>query len=287
MQMTLTDYLFKPNFVEINGIRMHFIDEGNKLSPTVLLLHGVPAWSYSYRKIIPICLENGFRIIAPDLPGFGKSDKPRTKELFSMENLVDWMESFIQKLNCSKIFLFGQDWGAIIAMILAARNPDHYSGIIACNGLLPVPRHNLPFSFRMWKGFVRHSPYIPISLFVNLGCKRRLSRAERKGYNLPYSCETEKTAIRQIPQLITQWNENDLTLKYAAYWDQISCLNIPFSTVFSSNDPITGGGEIILQSKIPGAKNQPHRILEGKHFLQEDQPEELATFICDFIHRNL
>ena len=283
---SLPDYPFRSNFVTINGMQIHYIDEGESGSPAILFLHGVPTWSFTFRKIIPRCLENGLRVIAPDLPGFGKSEKPRKKEIFTLNNLIEWMEEFIRKRELSRLIIFGHDWGAIIGMILAARNPELFSGMILCNGYLPATGQRIPFQLRLWKWFTRFSPVVPVGCVISCACKRHLSKAERAGYDYPFQRERDKTAIRILPQLISFRKDKKEVSLFAGSWSQLKSFEKPVLTVFSSDDPITRGGDRIIQSLIPGAGNQPHRLLDGKHFLQEDAPEELAVIICEFVKNN-
>ncbi|MEE4177067.1 MAG: haloalkane dehalogenase [Bacteroides sp.] len=282
----LAAYPFKPNFIEIGGVRMHYILEGDDHAPAVLFLHGVPAWSYTFRNIIPFCLQYGLRVIAPDLPGFGKSDKPQNIASYSIGNLVNWIEGLIEKLDLKNLFLFAHDWGAIVGMIVAANKPAVFSGIILCNGYLPLTGQKTPFLFRFWRWFSRHSPHIPVGRVVELGCKRPLSRTERAGYNFPFSKERDKAAIRALPQLIPAGKNDPGAPLIAESWERLKKLEIPVLTVFSKGDVITRDGEKILQAFIPGTKNQPHRMLEGKHFLQEDSPNELALIIHAFVNQN-
>ena len=284
--MTLPDFSFRSNFLIMDGIQIHYIDEGESGSPAILFLHGVPTWSFTFRNIISRCLENGIRVIAPDLPGFGKSTKPEKKEMYTLDTLIVWMEEFSRKLELNRPFLFGHDWGAILGMIMAARSPELFSGLILCNGYLPVPGQRIPFQMLLWKGFTRFSPFLPVACIVNAACKRGLSREEKAGYNFPFRGEKEKIAIRILPQLISYRREGKENPLFSGSWDRLRDYGKPVLTVFSSDDPITRGGDRIIQSRIPGAKNQPHRILKGGHFLQEDAPGALADAICDFVNAN-
>lgn len=281
------EFHYQSNFVDINGIKLHFVTEGNTDAPTILFLHGVPTWSYTFRRIFPACIKNGYRIIAPDLPGFGKSDKPADSAFYSLNNLVEYIAEFIEQLELKHFFLFAHDWGAIIGMILAAKYPDRFAGIIVCNGYLPVINTKTPFLFRTWKLFCKYSPVLPPGRIVDFASNRKLSQAEKKGYDFPFFARGEKTAIRILPQLIPI-NKNDIGANLIqGCWNKLENWEKPFLTVFSDNDAITKGGEKIIQTRIPGAKNQAHRILKGKHFLQEDAPEELSQIINDFVKSNL
>jgi haloalkane dehalogenase len=282
----LPDYPFKPHYVQSEGVRIHYIDEGNANGPIILFLHGVPTWSFTFRKIIPECVAAGNRVIAPDLPGFGKSDKLFSESMFSLRQMIDWTEEFIWRLELKKIYLVAHDWGAIIGLIIAARHPERFSGIIACNGMLPVIDQKVPPFFQFWKFFCRYSPILPVGRIIDFGCNNKLTRSEREGYDYPFSKSSQKTAIRLLPELIPlKMVDTDADLILES-WKLLVKFEKPFLTVFSNSDPITKGGEKILQQRIPGTKNQPHRILQGKHFLQEDAPEELSRIINEFVNSN-
>ena len=282
----LPEYPFKSNFIQIEGVKIHYIDEGNPTGPVILFLHGVPTWSFTFRKIIPECVSSGNRVIAPDLPGFGKSDKLFSASMFSLRQLIDWTEEFIYRLKLEKIYLFAHDWGAIIGLIIAARHPERFSGIIACNGFLPVFGQRIPLSFHLWKLFCRYSPVLPVGKIVDLGCNKILDSSEKFGYDFPFSKSNEKTAIRVLPGLIPlKYDDTGADLIFEG-WKRLESWEKPFLTIFSSDDPFTKGGEKILQQRIPGAKNQPHRIIDGQHFLQEDVPEELSRIIIQFVKSN-
>lgn len=283
----LSGYPFKANFIEIEGIKIHYIVEENLGFPTVLLLHGVPGWSYTYRHIIPVCIAEGLEVVAPDLPGFGKSEKPTDKQYYTLERLATVVEGFILKLNLKSPFLFCHDWGAIIGMVLAARNPSHFSGVIVSNGYLPVAGQKIPVSFRFWQWFTKYSPIIPVGKIVSFGTRRKLSREEQAGYDYPFINEKEKIAIRALPDQIRKILSEKEKPSLESYWNELKKFEKPFLTVFSSNDPISRGGEKLIQALIPGAKDQPHRIMKGGHFLQEDAPSELGFEINGFVNRNL
>lgn len=206
--------------------------------------------------------------------------------MYSLHQLIDWTEEFILSLKLENIYVFAHDWGAIIGLIVAMRHPERFSGIIACNGMLPDFNQKIPLSFYLWKLFCKYSPVLPIGRIIDFGCSKILDNSEKHGYDFPFSESKEKTAIRVLPGLIPlKYNDPGADLIFES-WKKLEMWEKPFLTVFSSDDPITKGGEKILQQRIPGAKNQPHRILSGGHFLQEDAPEELIKIINQFINMN-
>lgn len=281
-RILLPDFPYKSNYIEINGVNIHFVAEGKIEAPTILFLHGVPTWSYTFRNIFPLCLAKGFRVIAPDLPGFGKSEKIQDNNFYTLENLVHIIEEFIRQLTLKHVVLYCHDWGAILGMIMAVRNSEHTAGIITSNGMLPVIEQGTSFQFKAWKWFAKYSPWLSPGRIVDFAIKRKLSKIERAGYDFPFSNRKEKTAIRILPGLVPLKKEDDGADLVSECWDKLEKWEKPFLTVFSDSDPITRGGERIIQARIPGAKNQSHRILRGKHFLQEDQPVELGKIIIEF-----
>jgi haloalkane dehalogenase len=282
----LTDFPFSNRFTEINGIQIHYIDEGDCKSPVILFLHGVPTWSYTFRNIFPVCLSSGYRIVAPDLPGFGMSDKPGNPQNYTLHNLSGWLSDFIINLKLDKVCIFGHDWGVILGMILAAKYPADFFGFIACNGFLPVIPARAPLSFHLWRLFTRFSPFLPVGEIVNLGCHRKLTRDEKNGYDYPFLKNKNKIAVRILPGSIPLDDNNSGADTIKTTWEEMGKWHKPFLTVFSDSDPITRDGQLILQERIPGTKNQPGRILQGSHFLQEDAPLEIGKIINEFVKMN-
>jgi len=285
-EIILADYAYKSKFILVDGLRIHYIDEGNHSGPVILFLHGVPTWSYTFRKIFPECLKSGNRVIAPDIPGFGKSDKPADPKGFTLDQLTAWMDEFLVSLGLKNIFLFAHDWGVIIGLILAAKKPEVFSGIIACNGFLPVIGQKVPFMFQFWKFFSRYSPLLPIGRIVDFACHKRLTRAERRAYDLPFANQKDKVAVRVLPQLIPIYEGQPGSSLIEQTWSEMKEWNKPFLTIFSDSDPVTRGGDEILQDRIQGTRKQDNRILKGKHFLQEDAPLEIADIINEFVKNN-
>jgi haloalkane dehalogenase len=283
----LPDFPYSQRFSIIDGTTISYIDEGDNHASAILFLHGVPTWSYTFRNIISVCLAAGYRIIAPDLPGFGLSSKPKDPEFYTLQNIVSWLYEFLTRLKVREGYLFAHDWGVILGLFIAAEQPLFFRGIIACNGFLPVNGTKIPSLFSLWKLFTRYSPFLPVGDIINLGCSRKLTRTEKMGYAYPFPTNSDKLAIRILPQIIPlKENDRDSVL-IGMTWEKLKKWYKPFLTIFSDNDPITSGGDLILQRSIPGAFDQKHFRLHGKHFLQEDQPEEIGNIINGFIVQNL
>jgi haloalkane dehalogenase len=282
-----TAYPFQSHYKDVSGTRVHYLDEGDPRAPTLIFLHGVPTWSYTFRRIIPECVTSGLRVIAPDLPGFGLSDKPIDKQVFSLQWLVTQVAEFIDLMEVDRPVLYAHDWGVLIGLILASTPHNPFSGMILSNGFLPVPEMKVPRLFRIWRTFTRYSPFLPVGMIVNLGSKRRLSWKEKQGYNFPFKSGTEKRAIRIMPRLIPISKKHTGIELIEKAWSQLEEFNNPLITIFGDGDPITRGGEKVIQERIPGARNQDHKILKGGHFLQEDTPVEIARIIIEFIQKKI
>jgi len=278
----LKDYPFQPHFMRIDNLQIHYIDEGPVDNDPVLLLHGVPAWSYLYRHLIKKISESGCHVIAPDLIGFGKSDKLLKAKSNSYQSHVEWITEFINKLNLKGITLFCHDWGSLIGLRIAAQHPDLFERIIVSNGMLPTGEHKINPAFRLWKYFARYCPFIPVDLVIEAGTLRKLDKEEKKAYRAPFPSSKYKAAIRALPFRVPLLPEDPESIINKHLWKSLSSWKKPFLTVFGNKDPITNGGDEYLQKRIPGAAGQDHIRLDAGHFIQEDKFEELAEIIIRF-----
>jgi haloalkane dehalogenase len=286
----LPNYQFKANYLEVDGMKMHYVDEGhdknNEQQKTVLMLHGEPSWSYLYRHMIPVCVAAGHRVIAPDLIGFGKSDKPTDKNDYSFATHMDWMTTFIEELDLKNMILVCQDWGSIIGLRLAAENEQRFDAITVGNGMLPTgDEGKIPTVFKLWLAFAKHSPWFPIARIVDSGCFKTLSKDESRAYDAPFPNAKYKAGSRAFPRLVPIDPNNPASEANRAAWKVLEQWHKPFLTCFSNGDPITRGGDKFMQGKIPGAKGQPHVTLIGGHFLQEDSGAEYALEVNKLIKR--
>ena len=290
--INLPDYDFEPHYLMVDDteggeLRVHYLDEGSKEAVPILLLHGEPSWSYLYRKIIPILTAAGHRVIAPDLPGFGRSDKPALRTNYTYQRHVDWMQSLLDQLDLNRITLFCQDWGGLIGLRLVAENPDKFTRVAAGNTMLPTGDHDPGEGFRKWQQFSQETPRFDAGATIKSGTTTTLSQAVIDAYDAPFPDETYKEGARQFPLLVPTTPDDPASEKNRAAWTQLSKWNKPFITLFSDSDPVTGGGDRILQKLIPGANGQNHTtIVNGGHFLQEDQGETLAELLLKFIDDN-
>ena len=283
----LPDFNFVPNYVEIDGLRMHYVDEGPRDGAVVLLLHGEPSWSYLYRHMIPALQQAGHRVIAPDLIGFGKSDKPTRRSDYSYAGHVAWMTAFVEALDLNDITLFCQDWGSLIGLRVAAENQARFARIALGNGGLPTGDQVLPKAFKTWRLFARWSPWFPIGKIIQKGTIKELNDAEVAAYDAPFPSSKYKAGTRAFPLLVPAEPDDPAADANRAAWQVFREWRKPFLTTFSNRDPITRGGERPWQETVPGAQGQDHTIIKNAgHFLQDDKGEELAEVLTRFIARD-
>lgn len=280
----LPGYSFEPRYIEVDGLRMHYVDEGPRDAAPVLLLHGEPSWSYLYRKMIPGITAAGNRAVAPDLIGFGRSDKPANREDYSYQAYVDWTASFIEQLDLRDITLFAQDWGGLIGLRIAAEQPDRFARIVAANAMLPTGDQPPGEAFLRWQKFSQTAPAFDIGRILQGGTVTTLPDDVVAAYDAPFPDDTYKAAARQFPALVPTSPDDPAAPANRRAWEVLEQWEKPFLTAFSDSDPIMRGGERVFQSRVPGTKGQPHTTITGAgHFLQEDKGEELARVVVEFI----
>lgn len=279
----LKDYAFAPHYQTVgDGLRLAYVDEGPRDAAPVLLMHGEPSWSYLYRHMIPR-LSGKHRVLAPDLIGFGRSDKLADKADYSYEKHVTWMSDWLTALDLKDITLFCQDWGGLIGLRLVAAFPERFARVIVANTGLPTGS-GMSEGFNRWLEISQSMPQFPAGAFVNMGSGRTLSDEEIAAYDAPYPDESYKVMARIFPTFVPITPGHPSVAENIAAWKVLEAFDKPFLTAFSDGDPVTRGGERAFQERVAGAKGQPHVIIEGGgHFLQEDKPAELADLIDRFI----
>ena len=278
----LPDYPFSAHYLDVEpGLRMHYVDEGPAHADPVVMLHGEPSWSYLYRHMIPLVAEAGHRVLAPDLIGFGKSDKPADVSDYSYDSHMRWLTHWLETLDLTNVTLVCQNWGSLLGLRLPAEHHRRFSRIIVGNGMLPTGDTRVPAVFRLWKAFASHSPWFPIGRIVQLGTERSLSPAEIAAYEAPFPTPDYKAGARAFPALVPTSPNDPASAANREAWRVLEKWRKPFITCFSSGDPITRGGDRYMQRRIPGAFGQPHITLNGGHFLQEDSPRQFARVILD------
>jgi haloalkane dehalogenase len=265
---------------------MHYVDEGPRDAAPVLLLHGEPSWSYLYRKLVPILTGAGLRVVAPDLIGFGRSDKPSERSDYTYQRHVDWMAGFVVALDLRRITLVCQDWGGLIGLRVAAEHEARFARIVAANTFLPTGDRTPPEAFFAWQKFSQEVPDFPVGRIIAGGCQTPLAAEVIAAYDAPFPDERYKAGARQFPLLVPSTPNDPASAANRAAWQVLERWEKPFLTAFSDLDPITRGADRFLQRQIPGAAGQPHvTIAGGGHFLQEDRGEELAKVVVDFVAR--
>ncbi len=284
----LPDFPYTPRYDLItdaasNKLRIACIDEGPAQAAPVLLMHGEPSWSFLYRRIIARLAAQGHRAVAPDLVGFGRSDKPAAVTDYTYERHVAWMTSWLIASDLRDITLFCQDWGGLIGLRLVAAFPDRFARVIVANTGLPEGS-GASEALRNWVAFSQTVPEFPVGDIVNMGTARELSAAEKAAYNAPFPEESYKAGARAFPPLIPVTPQHASVAENKAAWKILERFDKPFLTAFSDQDPISKGGENVFQQRVPGARNRKHvTITGGSHFLQEDKPDEIAALINEFV----
>ena len=280
----LPDFPWTPRYVRIAELRVACIDEGPRDAPVVLLMHGEPAWSFLYRKMIPVLLAAGLRVVAPDLVGFGRSDKPARRRDYSYLKHVTWMRAWLEEMDLRNITLFCQDWGSLIGLRLAAEMPKRFDRIVLANGGLPTGLEPVPRAFRIWRAFARFSPWFPIGRIVKAGCVHGLTPREVAAYDAPFPSRRYRVAARLFPGFVPTSPDDPERANNERAWAVFERWDKPFLTLFSNRDPITRGGYKVWQKRVPGAQGQPHAITRNAgHFLQEDRGPEVAAAIVVFM----
>jgi len=249
------------------------------------LMHGEPSWSYLYRHMIPLLAAAGHRVVAPDLVGFGRSDKPTEMSDYSYARHVEWMrELLFDRLDLRDITYFGQDWGGLIGLRLVALDPDRYARVAVGNTGLPTGHGPASEAFLAWQKFSQESPEFPIGQIINGGSATDLSAEVIAGYDAPFPDDSYKAGARIFPSYVPTSPDDPASAANIAAWEVLSRFEKPFLTCFSDQDAVTKGGDAPFLAKVPGAEGQPHVTIEGGgHFLQEDRGSELADVLIRFI----
>ncbi len=280
----LSDWKYKENFTtvtsEFGELDIHFVDENSTSDECVLLLHGNPTWGYLYRNMIDPLKENGYRVVVPDLPGFGKSDKFSVRYNYSYEGFVDWMSQFIENTDLKNITLFCQDWGGLIGLRLAAKYSDRFEKIVAANTGLPTGKAPLSEGFAVFREFLQIKPDLHVAGQVRNGTTKGIDENALAAYNAPFPDDDHKQGVRQFPNLVPGTPRTPSAEPNKEAWKILREWEKPFLCAFSDKDPIFSGVENSFYKLIPGCKNMPHVTIENAgHFLQEDQPNACVEAI--------
>lgn len=281
----LPGYDFEPHYAEVgDGLRMHYVDEGPRDAAPVLMLHGEPSWSYLYRTMIPVFTAAGKRAIAPDLIGFGRSDKPTETADYTYDRHIAWVTALLDQLALRDITLVCQDWGGLIGLRIVAAQPERFARVVAANTFLPTGREPVPEAFKAWRTFSQQSPQFDVGRIINGATTTELAAEVIAAYDAPFPDDSYKAGARIFPSLVPIEPDNPDAVANQAAWANLAKFDKPFLTAFSDKDPVTKGAHRMLQAAIKGAAGQPHTIIEGGgHFLQEDRGPELARVVLEFI----
>ena len=281
----LPGYSFQPHYIDVGDaheLLMHYVDYGPSEGPIILMLHGEPSWSYLYRNMINIAAAEGFRVIAPDLIGFGKSDKYASQDAYTYAKHLEWLERLINKLVLTNINLICQDWGGLLGLRLVASHEEKFLAVVAANTMLPTGEHNPSKAFTDWQTYSQSTENFDIANIIQGATHKEIIEEVLAAYNAPFPSEKYKAGARKFPMLVPTSLDDPEANNNREAWKTLATFTKPFLTAFSDKDPVTKGGEKIFQKLIPGCKGQAHTIIKnGGHFLQEDCALELITLAID------
>ncbi|MBW4710534.1 haloalkane dehalogenase [Roseobacter sp. YSTF-M11] len=285
----LSDFPFEPRYLSIDdtlggALRMHYLDEGPGGVGPILALHGEPTWSYLYRHMIPVFTAAGHRVVAPDLIGFGRSDKPAAREDYTYQRHVEWMSDALEQMDLHDVTMVCQDWGGLIGLRVLAAMPHRFSRMVLANTALPTGDHSMGSAFENWREYSQSVPEFRAGRIVHGGTVTKLTEAEVAAYDAPFPDETYQAGARAFPMLVPDQPDDPASAANRAAWEILRGLELPVLTVFGAEDRIMAGIDKVFQKEFPGAAGQPHKVLPGAgHFLQEDVGLELAQLVNEFI----
>jgi haloalkane dehalogenase len=320
----LPGYPFAPHYTDVpdgdgGELRIHHVEEGPADGPTVLCMHGQPSWSYLYRHMIPILVGAGLRVIAPDLVGFGRSDKPSRREDYSFQRQVDWLTAWLVRNDLRDVTLVGQDWGGLIGLRMVAENPERFARVVIANSGLPAPadvseeraravrewrastpaltiqdvmqalsqpdRERPERTFAYWQKWTWETEDIPVGLLVaGVVDGRTLSPAEISAYDAPFPDASYKMGPRAMPSQVPTLPDDPALPGNLRAWQVLEKWERPFLCAFTDNDPVSKGFDRAFRERVPGSRGQPHTTIHGGgHFVQEGRGELFARLVVDFV----
>lgn len=288
----LPDFPFEPRHLEIvdpdlGRLRIHYVDEGPAHGPVVVCLHGEPTWSFLYRKMIPLFAAAGYRVLAPDLIGFGRSDKPSERSDYTYAKHVRWMSDWLVAMGLCDVTLLGQDWGGLIGLRMVAEMPERFARFSLSNTGLPTGDHAVNEAFHRWRKFSQEDPEFDTGYIVNLFGRGDLSEEEMAAYRAPFPADEYKAGARQFPMLVPTEPDNPASAANREAWKVLMQWHKPALMCFSDADPIMAGGDRPFLKLVPGTRNQPHVTLKGRHFIQEEDGETWARAVIGWARRTV
>lgn len=280
----LPDFPYEPRYVDVDGLRMAYVDEGPPDGSVLLLLHGEPTWSFLYRRMIPPLVEAGYRCVAPDLIGFGRSDKPVDRDSYTYAGHVGWMKSFLDAIELPAATLFAQDWGGLIGLRVAAEDPRRFDRIVLGNTGLPVGQ-SLGEGFARWLDRSQTMEFMDAGAMLQQATQaRELTESEMDGYRAPFPDEAYMAGAREFPCLVPVTPEHGGVAANLAAWEVLEHWDKPLLTLWCPGDFVLGhlGQDFI--DRVPGAAGQPHQRFEpGGHFLQDDRGEDVVNALIGWL----
>ncbi len=266
-------------------LRVAYVDEGPRDAPVVLMLHGEPTWSYLYRHVIDVVTGAGLRAVAPDLVGFGRSDKPADIADYSYAGHVEWMRSALfDDLGLRDVTLLGQDWGGLIGLRLVGEHPERFARVVAANTGLPTGEARMPEVWERFRDAVLGADELQVGRLVAGGCRTTMDDATRAAYDAPFPDASYQAGAKAFPALVPNSPDDPAAGAQRAAWQSLRGFERPFLCAFSDSDPITRGADVRMRETIPGAAGRPHPVIEGAgHFLQEDAGEALGGMVVEFV----
>ncbi len=280
----LADFPFEPSYVSVDGLRMAYVDTGPEDGPVILLLHGEPTWSYLYRRMIPPLVAAGFRCIAPDLIGFGRSDKPTDRAAYTYAGHVAWMRAFLDTIELPPATLFAQDWGGLIGLRVSAEQPDRFDRIAIGNTALPIGQSLGP-GFDAWLQASQTMPVMDAGVMLQHATQaRELTDGEVDAYRAPFPDESYMAGAREFPALVPITVDHDGVAENLAAWEVFERWEKPLLTLWCPGDQVLGQLHHRFIERIPGAAGQPHQEFSpGGHFVQDDRGEDVAAALIDWL----
>lgn len=288
----LADYTFTPNYRDVPDteggyLRLHYVDEGSEFASPVLMLHGEPSWSYLYRHMIPMFVQAGHRALAPDLIGFGKSDKPAERADYTYQRHVLWLNDWLAQLDLHNITLVCQDWGGLIGLRLVALHPNRFARIVVANTALPTGDHPMGDAFLNWRQYSQDVPEFNAGRIVHGGTSSKLTPGEIAAYNAPFPDASYQAGARQFPMLVPITPDDPASEPNRQAWAKLMEMDIPVLTLFGADDKIMAGVDRIFHKLLPGTEGQDHAVLPNAgHFLQEDVGPDLARRTLAFMAKD-